>query len=145
MCRVLSPEFGVVRRYRTLSLYSVTGCAVCCCTRSRWFKRFEPPRTFSNHLSAELARCVAFFHLSSVWFDCTEPSMPTSLHGKQGVQHLEPPRTSSNVIVAELARQGACRSGWFKHSAPQQTFSNHLILSSALTRVRGGAALPNVL
>ena len=101
----------------------------------------EPSRT----TSAQSLLGVAFFHLSSVWFDCTEPSMPTSLHGKQGVQHLEPPRTSSTVIVAELARQGACRSGWFKHSAPQQTFSNHLILSSAFTRVRGGAALPNFL
>ena len=44
------------------------------------------PRTFLNHLSAEIARCVAFFHMSSGWFDCTEPSLTTSLQGKEGVQ-----------------------------------------------------------
>ena len=58
VCRVLSHEFGVVRLYRT----------------------------FSNHIITELQRCVAFFHLSSGWFDCTEPSVTTSLQGKQGVQ-----------------------------------------------------------
>ena len=34
----------------------------------------------SNHIIAE------FFHMSSGWFDCTEPSLTTSLQGKQGVQ-----------------------------------------------------------
>ena len=62
---------------------------------------------FSNHLIAEIARCVEFFHMSSGWFDCTEPS---SLQGKQGVQGaralvrggssasnlLEPSRTTSS-------------------------------------------------
>ena len=53
---------------------------------SGWFKHIEPPRTFSNHITAEIARCVEFFHMSSGWFDCTEPSLTSSLQGKQGVQ-----------------------------------------------------------
>ena len=106
---VLSHEFGVVRLYRTFSNYIFTGetkCAGCLCTSSGWFKRIEPPRTFSNHIIAEIAR---FFHMSSGWFDCTEPSLTSSLQGKQGVQGayalvlggssasnlLEPSRTTS--------------------------------------------------
>ena len=82
VCRVLSHEFGVVRLYRT----------------------------FSNHIITELQRCVEFFHMSSGWFDCTEPSVTTSLQWKQGVQGvyglvqggssasnlLEPSRTTSS-------------------------------------------------
>ena len=30
--------------------------------------------------------CVEFFHMSSGWFDSTEPSLTTSLQWKQGVQ-----------------------------------------------------------
>ena len=83
----------------------------CFCTSSGWFKRSKPPRTFtgetrcagclcnnddlgvvqahrtsSNHIITEIARCVEFFHMTSGWFDCTEPSLTTSLQGKQGVQ-----------------------------------------------------------
>ena len=64
VCRVLSHEFGVVRPYRTFSIYIVAGetrSAGCLCTSSGWFKRIEPPRT-------------------------TEPSLTISLQGKQGVQ-----------------------------------------------------------
>ena len=81
VCRVLSHEFGVVRQYRTFSIYIVTGetrYAGCLCTSSGWFKHVEPRRT--------LARCVEFCHMSSGWFDITEPSLSTSLQGKQGVQ-----------------------------------------------------------
>ena len=53
------------------------------CTRSGCIK---PPRIFSNHSFAEIARCVEFFHMSSGWFDCNEHSLTTSLQGKQGVQ-----------------------------------------------------------
>ena len=45
----------------------------------------EPPRTFSNHFSAEKERCVEvfdvsseWFDVSSEWFDCTEPSRTSS-------------------------------------------------------------------
>ena len=82
VCRVLSHEFGVVRLYRTFSIYIVTEiarCAGCLCTCSGWFKHIEPPRTFSNHIITEIARCVEFCHLSSGWFNCTEPSLSTSL------------------------------------------------------------------
>ena len=56
------------------------------CTSSKRFKHIEPHRTFSNYILTELARCIAFFHMSSGWFDCTEPSQTTSLQGIQGVQ-----------------------------------------------------------
>ena len=82
VCRVLSHEFGVVRPYRIFSVW----CAGCLCTCSGWFKHIEPHRTFSNHIITEIARCLEFCHLSSGWFDCTEPSLSTSLQGKQGVQ-----------------------------------------------------------
>ena len=80
--RVVSHEFGVVRLYRTFSIYIVAGetrCAGCLCTSSGWFKHIEPHRTFSNHIITKIARCVEFCHMSSAWFDCTEPSLSTSL------------------------------------------------------------------
>ena len=86
--RVLLHEFGVVRLYRSFSIYIVTGetrCAGCLCTSSGWFKHIEPPRTFSNHIIIEIARYGEFCHMSSGWFDCTEPSLSTLLQGKQGV------------------------------------------------------------
>ena len=84
--RGLSEEFGVVRLYRTFSSYIVTGetrCAGCSCTRSGWFKRIEPPRTFLNHSRTELAGRVEVFHRRS---GCTEPSLATYVQRKQGVQ-----------------------------------------------------------
>ena len=79
VCRVHPHEFGVVRLYRTFS--GETRFAGCLFTSSGWFKRIEPPRTFSNHIIAEIARCVEFIHMSSGWFDCAE-------QGMQGVMHL---------------------------------------------------------
>ena len=108
MCIVLSHEFGVVRLYRTFSIYIVAGetrCAGCSCTSSGWFKHIEPRGTISNHMIKEIARCVEFCHMSSDGFDCTEPSLSTSLHGQQGMQgvvHLfgvvQAHRTSSNLL-----------------------------------------------
>ena len=89
VCRLLSHEFGVVRLYRTFSIYIVTGetrYEGCLCTCSGWFKHIEPRRTFPNHIITEIVRCVEFCHMSSGWFDCTEPSLSTSLQGKQGMQ-----------------------------------------------------------
>ena len=112
VCRVLSHEFGVVRLYLNFSNYSFTEearCTGCLCTSSGWFKHVEPPRTFSNHIIAEMARGVEFQHMCSGWFGSTELSLTTSLYGKQGVQGafalgrrrsttsnlLEPSRTTS--------------------------------------------------
>ena len=58
-------EFGVVQLYQILSNYIFTGgtrCVGYLYTRSR---HSEPPRTFSNNVSAEKARCVEVFHMSS--------------------------------------------------------------------------------
>ena len=80
-----------------------TRCAGCLCTSSGLFKRIEPPRTFSNHIIAKIARCVEFFYMSSEWFDYSEPSLTTSFQGKQGVQGaycalVRAHRTSSNLL-----------------------------------------------
>ena len=48
------------------------------CTSSGRFKHIEPHRTFSNYILTEIARYIEFFHMSSGWFDCTEPS-PTTI------------------------------------------------------------------
>ena len=134
--------------------------ARCLCTSSGWFKHVEPPRTFSNHIIAEMARCVEFFHMSSGWFDSTELSLTTYLYGKEGVQGalaivrgssttsnlLEPFRTTSlqrwqgvlsfftKYIFTVEARCAGClrtSSGWFKHVEPLRTFSNHIIAKMA--------------
>ena len=147
VCRVHPHEFGVVRLYRTFS--GETMSAGCLCTSSGWFKRIEPPRTFSNHIIAEIVRCVEFIHMSSGWFDCAE-------QGMQGVMHLfgvvpvfsnhiiteskvcrvlshefgvvRPYRTFSIYIVTGETRSAGClctSSGLFKHIEPPRTFSNH--------------------
>ena len=73
------------------------------------FRVVQAHRTSSNHIITVIAKCVEFCHMSSGWFDCTEPSLSTSLQGKQGVQGgyalawggsstsnlLEPSRTTS--------------------------------------------------
>ena len=85
------------------------------CTSSMRFKHIEPHRTFSNYSLTEIARCIDFFHLTSGWFDWTEPSVTTSLQGIEGVQgaictswrrfkHIEPHRTFSNCSLTEIAR-----------------------------------------
>ena len=113
VCRRLAQEVGVVRLYRTFSLYLVTGetrSAGCLCKSSGWFKHLEPHRTYANHNITELARCGEVCHMRSGWFDCTEPALSTSLQGKQGVQGayalvrggsstsnlIEPTRTTSS-------------------------------------------------
>ena len=66
-------------------------------------------RIFSNHSIAEIARCVAFFHRRSGWFDGT------------WFKCSELPQTFSNYSIAEIAR---CveffhmRSGWFAYTEP---------------------------
>ena len=77
----------------------------------------------SRNIITEIARCVEFCHMGSGWFDCTEPSLSTSLQGLQGMQgvvHLfgvvQAHRTFSNHIITEIARcLEFCHmsSGWF--------------------------------
>ena len=50
---------------------------------SGWFKHIEPHRTYSNHNTIEIARCGEVCHMSSEWFNCTKPSLYTSLQRKQ--------------------------------------------------------------
>ena len=73
----------MVRLFLTISNYR--GPKVCRVLRHA-FGVVQAHRTFSKHIIAEIATCVEFFHMSSVWFDCTEPSLTTSLQGTQGVQ-----------------------------------------------------------
>ena len=51
--------------------------------------------------------------MSSGWFDCTEPSLSTTLQG--------------NKVCRVLC---TC-SGWFKHIEPPRAFSNHIITTIA--------------
>ena len=89
------------------SLQGIEGRQGAKCTSWMRFKHIEPHRTFSNCILTEIARYIDFFHSSSGWFDCTEPSQTTCLQGVQGVQgaictgsgrfnHIEPPRTTSS-------------------------------------------------
>ena len=60
-----------------------------CRVLMHWFGVVQVHRTSSNLL--ELHHCreskvCRFFYMSSGWFDCTEPSLTTSLEGKQFVQ-----------------------------------------------------------
>ena len=63
MCTVRSHEFGVVRLYRTFSNYIFTGETRCAG-----------------------AYALVLNLMSLEWFNCTEPSLTTSVQGKQGVQ-----------------------------------------------------------
>ena len=127
----------MVRLYRTLSIYIVTGetsCAGRLCTCSGWFKHIEPCRTFLNHIITEIARCVAFCHMSSRWCDHTEPSLSTSLKGKQGVQGaygpvlggsstsnlLEPYHYSDSKVFRVLSHE-------FGVVRPYRTFSIYIV------------------
>ena len=142
VCRVLSHELGVIRPYRTFSIYIVAGetrCAGCLCTCSGLFKHIEPRRTFLNHIITEIAKCVNFCHMSSGWFDHTEPPLSTSLQGKQSkvwklLSHefgvVRPHRTFSVYIVTGETRSAGClftSSGCFKHIEPHRIFPNHII------------------
>ena len=49
--------------------------------RSRMSRRLR-----TEPCSGKIAKCVEFCHMSSGWFDHTEPSLSTTLQGKQGVQ-----------------------------------------------------------
>ena len=101
-CHMSLGGFDCTEPVRTFSIYIVTGETRC--TSSGWFKHIEPYRTFSNHIITKIARCVEFCHMSSGWFDCTEPSLSTSLQGKQDAlvrggsstsNLIEPSRTTS--------------------------------------------------
>ena len=130
--RILSHEFGVVRLCRTFCNDIFTGearCAGCLCTSSGWFKRIEPPRTFSNHILAEIER---FFHSNSGWFNCAEPSLTTSLLGKQGVQGayalVRAGSSASNLLEPHHCRDSkVCRvfSQEFGVVRLCRTFSNY--------------------
>ena len=102
VCRVLMHLFGVVQAHRT----------------------------FSNHIITVIARCLEFCHMSSGWFDHTEPSLSTSLQGKQGVQGayalVQAHRTSSNLPEPHHYRDSkVCRvlSHEFGVVRPYRTFS----------------------
>ena len=114
-------------------MYIVTGetrSAGCLCTSSGWFKHIEPHRTYSNHNITEIARCGEVCHMSSGWFDCTEPSLSTSLQGKQGVHGtyalVQGGSSTSNHFITEIARCGV-----FTHEfgviRPYRNFSINIV------------------
>ena len=90
----------------TASLQGIEGMQGAKCTSWMRFKHIEPHRTFSNCSLTEIARYIDFFHSSSGWFDCTEPSPTTSLQGIQRCAgctmhrfgEVQAHRTSSNLL-----------------------------------------------
>ena len=104
-------------------------------TGSGWFNRGAPPRTFSNLFSAEKTMCVVVFHLSSGWYDETEP--PTHKGRKVCTVHLhlfrvvQPRRTSSHLLEPLQCRENNVRSGLSPEFRGGATRQNHL-------RTRGG-------
>ena len=113
--RVVTHEFGVVQPYRNFSM-SIVKLHHHRGTSSGWFKHIKPHQTYTTHIITEIARCVEVYHMSSGWFDCTEPS----LCRKQGVQGayaivrggsstlnlIEPTRTTSSHTVDSKVCRG---------------------------------------
>ena len=154
----VAPLFGVVQAHRTS--YIATGetrYAGCLCTSSGWFKHVEPRRTFSNQIITEIARCLEFCHMSSGWFYCTEPSLSTSLQGKQGVQGayalVRGGSSTSNLLEPHYYRDSnVCRvchmsSGWFDCTEPSLSTSlqGKQGVQGAYALVRGGSSTSNLI
>ena len=74
---------------------------------------------------------VAFFPRSSGWFDCTEPSLATSVQGKQGLQGASTRvrRVRNLLHRRKQGVQGARTQG--RGSEPPRTFSNHMTTERA--------------
>ena len=85
--------------------------------------------------------CVEFYHTSSVWFDCTEPSLTTSLQGKHGVLHayalVRGCSSASNLLetsrTTSLRDSKVCRvlSHEFGVVRLYRTFSNYIFTGEA--------------
>ena len=67
-----------------------TWCAGCLCTSSWWFKRIEPPRTFSNHIIAEITRRIEFFHINSCAYSTAHASAHSTAHSTVILQRRMP-------------------------------------------------------
>ena len=84
--------------------------------------------------------------MSSGWFDCTEPSLSTSLQGKQGVHGayalVQGGSSTSNHFITEIAR---C-SEWFDCTEHSLTTSlqGKLGVQGAYALARGGSSTPNL-
>ena len=136
-------------------------CAGWLCTCSGWFKHIEPQRTYTNHSITEKARCVEVYHRSSGWFDCTEPSLCTSLQGKQGVQGacalvrggsstsnlIEPTRNHISTEIARCREGCHMSSGWFDFTEPslRTSLQGKQGVPGAYALVRGGSSTSNLI
>ena len=124
--RVLSHQFGVVRLYRTFSIYIVAGetrCAGWLCTSSGWFKHIEPHHYRDSKVCRVLSHEFGVFRpyqTVSVWCAgclCTSSGW---------FKHIEPRRTFPNHIIIEIAKcVEFCHmsSGWFDHTEPSLSTS----------------------
>ena len=95
----------------SLTDYIFTGESSTIRTSSMRFKHIEPHRTFSNDFLTELARSRDSFHKRSEWFDCTEPSPPTSLPGIQGVQGARGTRSIFLHVFGVVRLDGTFSNG----------------------------------
>ena len=111
-------------------------------------KHFEPHRTYRKHTTTELARCVGCFCTTSGWFKHIEPHRTYTLLTRHRASKVcrvlmhsfgvvQAQRTSSNLHEPHHHRASRCvgclctRSGWFKHSEPHRTYTNHTITEIA--------------
>ena len=136
-------------------------CAGCLCTSAGWCKYIEPPRTFSNHSSAEIPRCVECCYMSSEWFDSygtfssyifTEETRCAGCSYTRSVwfKRIEPPRTISNHIMTEIAGRVEFfhrSSGWFDGTEPSlpTSLQGQQCVQGARALVRGGSSASNLL
>ena len=114
---------------------------------------------FEPHHYGDSNVCIVLSHEKSGWFDCTEPSLSTSLQGKQGVQGAHAlvrggsstsNGTISNHMIKEIARcVEFCHmsSGWVRL---YRTFSIYIVTratryAGCCALVRGGSSTSNLL
>ena len=100
---------------------------------SGWFKHSEPQRTYTNHTSTELARCVGCF-CTRLGGSSTSNLHEPHHHSFSRVVQAQRTYTNHTITVLKVCRalvRGCCStscvgcfcttSGWFKHSEPTRT------------------------
>ena len=121
------------RTYTSLTITELARCVGCFCSRSGWFKHSKPTRTTPSQCS----RCVGH-SFGVVEAQRTSSNLQETHHHSTVCRVLlhyfgvvQAPRTYTNHTIltsTELARCEGCfgtRAGWFKHSEPHRTYTNH--------------------
>ena len=128
----------MVRLYRTFSkLHRYRGNKVCRVLVDA-FGVVQVHRTFSNHSSAELTRCVEVFHRRSAWFDSSLPTTSQKQKGVWNLRYRQLHRKNTCERTLYLARQYRAFSTYF--FTAETRFAGCLC-----TRSGGGSRTANLL